>query len=158
MGHKCILTRLLANALKCNTPCQHWEFENMLIKSFHWHFFFFLSAPLSSPRQAFKESEPKSGFGSWNPVFTEILKQHVLSGVPVVPLPWAIRALGRHWEASLCPEVHGDLSSVQGGQQAKQQKNWWSLHQEIMFPIWQSTPKPFLLLSLSLWRNSAGYA
>lgn len=55
-------------------------------------------------------------------MFTEIPKQCVLSGVPVVPLPWAILALGRHWEASLCAGVHGDLSSVQGGQQAKQNK------------------------------------
>lgn len=53
-------------------------------------------------------------------MFTEILKQRVLSGVPIVPLPWAVRALRRCWEASLCPGVHGDLSSVQGGQQAKQ--------------------------------------
>jgi len=31
-------------------------------------------------------------------MFTEILKQRVLSGVRVVPLPWAIRALRRRWE------------------------------------------------------------
>lgn len=132
----------------------------MLIKSFHWHFFFFffLNTPLSSSRQAFKERASKSGFGSWNPVFTEILNQRVLSGVPVVALPWAIWALRRHWEASLCLGVHGDLSSVQGGQQEKQKMIIKVYTERSMFPIRQSTPKPFLLLSWSLWRNSVTYA
>lgn len=123
----------------------------MLIKSFHWHFFFFLNTPLSSSRQAFKERASKSGFGSWNPVFTEIVNQRVLSGVPVVALPWAIWALRRHWEASLCLGVHGDLCA---GRTARKTKNDnQSLHWEINVPYTPIYPKALSPLVLVIMKK-----
>lgn len=67
-------------------PVNAMNLKNMLIKSFHWIFYYyyhyFLIHLYPRPDKPLKESESQGGFGSWNPVFTEILKQCVLSGDP----------------------------------------------------------------------------